>query len=202
MTILISVAFFRCRFLEDVASDSKMFHRIRFIEGLTILGQSFGGELIIFPYSGKYCKMNCSSFTQFSNTFKTFSHCGPDYDVQMNVAIWVWVHELVITYNESFSSLKTNAISGLWVLLMSSPKHVRFLFWKIDEFIFFFVYRKNCSKNWLRYIAIVVLHVFCCTFGGFIIHSDSMVGTAYRNCIKRIHLCSLVCHHRGLRESN
>ncbi len=41
--------------MEDVASKTGFFDKIRLIEGLTVLTQSFGGELVVFPLSGNFC---------------------------------------------------------------------------------------------------------------------------------------------------
>lgn len=39
--------------METVANESGFYKKIRLIEGLTVLLQSFGGELLMFPLSGK-----------------------------------------------------------------------------------------------------------------------------------------------------
>lgn len=39
--------------METVANESNSYKKIRLIEGLTVLLQSFGGELLMFPLSGK-----------------------------------------------------------------------------------------------------------------------------------------------------
>lgn len=43
-------------YMETVANESGYYNKIRLIEGLTVLVQSFGGELLMFPLSGKIIK--------------------------------------------------------------------------------------------------------------------------------------------------
>lgn len=56
--------------MEEVAEEVNNYGEIRFIEGLTVLLQSFGGETIAFFFSGSYPII----FNHFDRI--NFSRCG------------------------------------------------------------------------------------------------------------------------------
>lgn len=42
------------RFMEDIAIETNQYGNIKFLEGLTIAAESFGGEILFFAISGSF----------------------------------------------------------------------------------------------------------------------------------------------------
>lgn len=42
------------RFMEDIAIETNQYGNIKFLEGLTIAAESFGGEILFFAISGNF----------------------------------------------------------------------------------------------------------------------------------------------------